>query len=61
VNGEEIIKQEFKYQYDEDTQLTLYQIHDAREGDEISVTAYCSISGKKEATIVVEEASDRDE
>jgi desulfoferrodoxin (superoxide reductase-like protein) len=61
LNGEEIIKQKFKYQYNEDAQLALYQIHDAREGDEITVTAYCSISGKKEATIVVEEAYERDE
>jgi desulfoferrodoxin (superoxide reductase-like protein) len=61
LNGKEIITQEFKYQYADDAQLTLYQIFDARGGDEITVTAYCNISGKKEAKIVLEETLERDE
>jgi desulfoferrodoxin (superoxide reductase-like protein) len=61
LNGKEIIKQEFKYQYADDAQLALYKIFDAHQGDEITVTAYCSISGKKEAKIVLEETLERDE
>ncbi len=53
LNGEEIITQTFKTQTDKQKQEIMYVIGDAQEGDKISVTAYCSISGKKTETLDV--------
>lgn len=53
LNGKEIIKQEFKTQWSDKEQLVVYKIPDAQHGDEITVNAYCSISGKKKATIKI--------
>jgi len=63
LNGKEIIKQEFKAQWSEDEQVAIYQLPDAQHGDEVSVTAYCNISGKKKGTIqiILEEVLEPDE
>ncbi len=53
LNGEEIISQKFSMQSSEKLQEVIYLIIDAKEGDEITVTAYCNISGKKKETIDV--------
>lgn len=55
LNGEEIIGQKFRSQGDSQIQRVEYTIIDARLGDEIEVVAGCSISGRKKATIIVEE------
>jgi desulfoferrodoxin (superoxide reductase-like protein) len=53
LNGDEVITQKLAAQESNSEQRALYLITDAEEGDSISVTAYCSISGKKKVTIDV--------
>lgn len=53
LNDEEIITQKLKAQVTKGEQKALYMVTDATEGDRISVTAYCSIAGKKKVTIDV--------
>jgi desulfoferrodoxin (superoxide reductase-like protein) len=53
LNGKKIIEQTFRSQLDEERQQVLYKIIDAKEGDKISVTAYCNISGKKKGELEV--------
>ncbi len=51
LNGEEIITQKLKVQATKGEQKALYLVTDAVEGDQLSVTAYCSIAGKKKVTV----------
>ena len=53
LNGQKIIEQSFKRQVDNEKQQVFYKIIDAKEGDKITVEAYCNISGKKKAQLVV--------
>jgi len=53
LNDEEIVTQKLKAQVTKGEQKALYLVTDAAEGDKISVTAYCSIAGKKKVTIDV--------
>ena len=53
LNGEEIISQKFKMQGSDGEQEVVYTIVDAKEGDKISVTAFCNISGKRQKTLDV--------
>lgn len=57
LNGKEIIQQNFKSQTNEEEQKVQYVIVDAKEGDKITVTAFCNISGKKKEIldVVIEE------
>jgi hypothetical protein len=54
LNGDKIIEQKFKSQLTPDIQVTHYFIYDAKMGDELSVTALCSIAGKKTVTLKIE-------
>jgi desulfoferrodoxin (superoxide reductase-like protein) len=63
LNGKKIIEQTFKRQVDGETQQVMYKVIDGIEGDKITVTAYCNISGKKKADLTItmpssDEASD---
>lgn len=51
LNGDEIITQKLKAQRTKQEQEAQYMITDAAVGDTITVTAYCSISGKKKTVI----------
>jgi desulfoferrodoxin (superoxide reductase-like protein) len=53
LNGKKIIEQKFRSQTDEEGQQMVYSIIDAREGDKISVSAFCNISGKKKGELTV--------
>ena len=53
LNEKEIIRQEFKIQSNKEEQEAIYMIIDAKEGDKITVTAYCNISGKKKETLEI--------
>ena len=53
LNGKTIIEQTFRSQLDEEKQQVLYKIVDAKEGDKLSVTARCNISGKKKGELEV--------
>jgi desulfoferrodoxin (superoxide reductase-like protein) len=53
LNGKKIIEQKFRSQTDEEEQQVVYSIIDAKEGDKISVTAFCNISGKKNGELTV--------
>ncbi len=53
LNGEEIITQKMSRQMNNVEQGLIYKIIDAKPGDEIAVSATCSISGKKKASIKV--------
>jgi desulfoferrodoxin (superoxide reductase-like protein) len=53
LNGKKIIEQTFKRQDDNEIQKVMYRVIDAQEGDKISVTASCNISGKKKVDLIV--------
>lgn len=53
LNGKKIIEQKFRSQTDEEEQQVVYSIIDAKEGDKISVTAFCNISGKKKSELII--------
>lgn len=53
LNGKKIIEQTFRSQLDEEKQQVLYKIVDAKEGDKLSVTARCNISGKKKGELEI--------
>ena len=53
INGKEILKQEFLTQQDPEKQTVLYQIHDAKSGDKLEVTAHCNVFGKKKETLQI--------
>lgn len=53
LNGKKIIEQQFRSQEDKERQEAVFKIIDAKVGDEITVTAVCNISGRKEATLEV--------
>jgi hypothetical protein len=55
LNGERIIEQKFLSQVDLEGQEVVYRVVDAGVGDEITVTADCSIFGKKSLNIEVTE------
>ncbi|MFH0827070.1 MAG: hypothetical protein V1923_04190 [Candidatus Omnitrophota bacterium] len=54
LNGKEILSHEISRQDTQNEQVVLYLIPDIKTGDEVSVEAYCSISGKKERKITIE-------
>jgi hypothetical protein len=54
LNGDKLIDQKFKSQPTADMQMGHYLINDAKIGDQLTVTASCSIAGKKTVTIKVE-------
>ena len=53
LNGATIITQNFKSQSSLEWQEAYYQLIDAKEGDKITVTAACSLTGKLSETLVV--------
>lgn len=53
LNGTKLIEQSLRSQVDNEKQQVLYMVIDAKEGDEITVEAYCNISGKKKAKLSV--------
>jgi len=55
LNDKEIVTQTFRSQKDGEGQEAMYIIIDANVGDTIAVTGYCSVSGKKKASLTVEE------
>ena len=58
LNGEKVIEQKFKSQVGADAQKARYWLNDAKIGDEITVTATCSIAGKKKATLKIEKKAE---
>jgi len=56
LNGKEVIEHSISRQDNNDTQTVTYLIPDVKDGDVVSVEAYCSISGKlkKEITVKIE-------
>jgi hypothetical protein len=54
LNGDKLIEQKFKSQPTPDMQMGHYLINDAKVGDVLSVTAICSIAGKKTVTLKIE-------
>ncbi len=52
-NGQEIIEQQISRQDNPATQTVSYLIPDVKEGDLLSVEAYCSLSGKLKKEIKV--------
>jgi len=59
LNGEEIIKQSFSKQTDDNYQVVSYVIIDAKAGDEIEAITNCSKFGKKKAKITVGETEEK--
>jgi len=53
LNGKEILKQALLTQQDLEKQTVIYQIHDAKSGDELEVTAHCNVFGKKKETLQI--------
>jgi len=53
LNGGEIIEQAISREDNFESQTVSYLIPDAKEGDVLSVEAYCSISGKLQKEITV--------
>ena len=53
INGKEIVEQLISKQDNLQTQTVVILIPDAKQGDRLSVEAYCSISGKLEKEITV--------
>jgi len=53
VNGNEIIKQNFTNQLNKIEQKAVYFLPNLRDGDKISVTAYCNISGKSSVDYII--------
>ena len=53
LNGKTIITQDFKSQSSLEWQYVYYRVVDAKEGDKITVTAACSLTGKLSETLVV--------
>lgn len=58
INGEKLIEQKFKSQLDATAQKAHYWINDAKIGDEIAVTATCSIAGKKKVSLKIEKTAE---
>ena len=54
VNGKEILTHQISRQDTQNEQVVLYLLPDVKSGDEITIEAYCSIMGKKEAKIKAE-------
>jgi desulfoferrodoxin (superoxide reductase-like protein) len=54
LNGKKIIEQEFGSQENDDGQIVLYRVIDARAGDKLEVVASCNIQGKKKVEIEVD-------
>jgi len=54
LNGKEIVTQTFRKQKGGEGQEAMYIIIDVNVGDTIAVTGYCSVSGKKRASLIVE-------
>ncbi|KPK99191.1 MAG: hypothetical protein AMJ95_00075 [Omnitrophica WOR_2 bacterium SM23_72] len=54
LNGSKILRHEISRQDTENEQVVLYLIPDVKTGDELSVRAYCSITGEKEKKIKIE-------
>ena len=53
LNGKEIIEHSISREDNNETQTVSYLIPDVKDGDILSVEAYCSISGKLRKEIVV--------
>lgn len=53
LNGKEIIEHTVSKQDNNESQTIIYLIPDVKDGDVISVEAYCSISGKLQREITV--------
>jgi len=53
VNGKKQIEQTFTRQMDAEQHEVLYKIIDVDEGDKLTVTGYCNISGKKRSELIV--------
>jgi len=53
VNGKKHVEQNFKRQTDNEQQHAIYKLIDVEGGDKITVTAYCSISGRRKGELEV--------
>ncbi|MEI6832215.1 MAG: hypothetical protein WCK61_05865 [Candidatus Omnitrophota bacterium] len=53
LNGKEIIEHTVSKQDNNESQTVIYLIPDVKDGDVLSVEAYCSISGKLQREITV--------
>jgi desulfoferrodoxin (superoxide reductase-like protein) len=53
LNGKKHVEQYFNKQIDGEMQQAIYKIIDAAEGDMITVTAYCNISGRRKGELEV--------
>ncbi len=53
LNGKEIIEHTVSKQDNNESQTVIYLIPDVKDGDVISVEAYCSISGKLQREVTV--------
>ncbi len=53
LNGKEIIEHTVSKQDNNESQTVIYLIPDVKDGDVISVEAYCSMSGKLQREILV--------
>jgi len=53
VNGEKRVEQTFTRQMDGEQHEVVYKIIDVNEGDKITVTGYCNISGKKKSELII--------
>lgn len=54
INGKEAVKQTFTAQLNKIEQKGVYFLPNLRNGDKITVTAYCNIAGKLSADYIVE-------
>ncbi len=53
VNGKKRVEQTFMRQMDGEQHEVMYKIVDVDEGDKITVTGYCNISGKKKSELII--------
>ena len=53
LNGQEILTQELLSQQDTEKQTVTYLIRDAKSGDELEVTGYCNVFGKRKEMLQI--------
>jgi len=58
LNGEKMIEQKFKSQVGPGEQMAHFWINDAKVGDTLTVTAFCNIAGKKQASLKIEKKAE---
>lgn len=60
LNGKRVIEQRLLAQENLEKIEVVYRITDAHVGDEIEISAACSISGKKKTTVKIEKKADKE-